>query len=59
MRRNKFQSLRKFERLEDRRMMAADIDFDDDDDILTIECTNNAMPFTFWLIQRTQVRCVR
>ena len=39
MRRNNLKSLRKFERLEDRRMMAADIDFDDG--ILTIEGTNN------------------
>ena len=39
MRRNNLQSLRKFERLEDRRMMAADIDSDDDDGILTVQGT--------------------
>ena len=39
MRRNKFQSLRKFERLEDRRMMAADIDLEND--ILTVQGTEN------------------
>jgi hypothetical protein len=38
MRRNKFKSLRKFERLENRWMMAADIDLDDD--VLTIEGTS-------------------
>jgi Ca2+-binding RTX toxin-like protein len=39
MRRNKFNSLRRFERLEDRRLMAADIDLDNG--VLTIEGTDN------------------
>jgi Ca2+-binding RTX toxin-like protein len=39
MRRNKFNRVRKFERLEDRRMMAADIDFDDG--VVTVEGTDN------------------
>lgn len=39
MRRNKFNSLRKFERLEDRRMMAADIS--ESNDIVTVIGTNN------------------
>ena len=39
MRRNKFNSLRRFERLEDRRMMAADIDLDNG--LLSIEGTGN------------------
>jgi Ca2+-binding RTX toxin-like protein len=41
MRRNNLKSLRKFEKLENRWMMAADIDFDEDDGILTIEGTND------------------
>jgi Ca2+-binding RTX toxin-like protein len=39
MRRNRFKPLRRFEKLEDRRMMAADIDLDNG--ILTIEGTDN------------------
>jgi Ca2+-binding RTX toxin-like protein len=39
MRRNKLNTLRKFERLEDRRMMAADIDFDNG--VLSIQGTEN------------------
>src|SRR5687768_5911343 len=39
MRRNKFKSTRKFERLEDRRLMAADIGVDND--VLQLEGTDN------------------
>src|SRR4026208_2450878 len=39
MRRNTFKPQRKFERLEDRRMMAADIDFDKG--IVTVQGTEN------------------
>jgi Ca2+-binding RTX toxin-like protein len=41
MRRNKFNPRRKFERLEDRRMMAADIDFDSDSGVVTVEGTSD------------------
>src|SRR5688500_1398906 len=45
MRRHNLKSLRKFEKLEDRRMMVGDNDFDEDEGILTITGGNFANAF--------------